>query len=49
MSTLPITVTRDGAIAILTIDRPDAMNAINGAVLDGLRDALDPRLRRVQQ
>lgn len=41
MSTLPITVTRDGAIAILTIDRPDAMNAINGAVLDGLRDALD--------
>jgi enoyl-CoA hydratase len=41
MSTTPVTLTREGAIALLTIDRPDAMNAINGAVLDGLSEALD--------
>ena len=41
MATTTVTLTREGAIAVLTIDRPDAMNAINGAVLDGLSEALD--------
>jgi enoyl-CoA hydratase len=34
-------VTVDGAVAVVTIDRPKALNAINGAVLDGLAAALD--------
>jgi len=36
-----VTVQRDGAVAIVTINRPKALNAINQAVLDGLDAALD--------
>jgi 2-(1,2-epoxy-1,2-dihydrophenyl)acetyl-CoA isomerase len=32
---------RDGAVLTLTLDRPERRNALTGAVLDGLRDALD--------
>ncbi|MCB9679804.1 MAG: enoyl-CoA hydratase/isomerase family protein [Alphaproteobacteria bacterium] len=36
-----VTLARDGAVAIITIDRPAALNAINAAVLDGLAAVLD--------
>lgn len=32
---------RRGRVTIVTIDRPDARNAVNGAVARGLDDALD--------
>jgi enoyl-CoA hydratase len=32
---------RDGALAVLTVNRPDALNALNSAVLDELRHAVD--------
>jgi 2-(1,2-epoxy-1,2-dihydrophenyl)acetyl-CoA isomerase len=31
----------DGAVLTLTLDRPERRNALTGAVVDGLRDALD--------
>lgn len=32
---------RRGAVGVLTVNRPEALNALNGAVLDGLDQALD--------
>ena len=40
-----VNVERDGAIAIVTIDRPKVLNALDSATLDGLRVALED-LRR---
>lgn len=37
----PVHVTIDGAVAELVLNRPDKLNAIDEAVLDGLGDALD--------
>jgi enoyl-CoA hydratase len=31
----------DGAVAVITLNRPDAMNAFNGRLMDELTDALD--------
>ena len=31
----------DGAVAVLTINRPKALNALNSAVLDEINEALD--------
>jgi enoyl-CoA hydratase len=36
-----IRVERDGAAAVITLDRPDKLNAINGAMMDELLTALD--------
>ncbi|MEZ4319053.1 MAG: enoyl-CoA hydratase-related protein [Myxococcota bacterium] len=36
-----VTVTRDGHVAVLTVNRPAALNAIDASVLDGLSAALD--------
>ncbi len=38
---MSVAVARDGAVAIVTIDRPDALNALDLATTEGLRDALD--------
>ena len=35
-----------GAIALVTINRPRALNALNASVMDGLRVALDEKGRR---
>jgi enoyl-CoA hydratase len=35
-----LTIERDGAVAIVTIDRPKVLNALNRATLDGLRGAM---------
>ena len=40
MSDTPVTIARDGAIATVTMDRPSAFNALNGALRDGLRAAV---------
>lgn len=37
----PLVVTREGAIAILTLNRPDRMNAVDMATLAALRSAVD--------
>lgn len=37
----PVLVERRGNVAVVTINRPDARNAINSAVTDGLGQALD--------
>jgi enoyl-CoA hydratase len=37
---MSIVVEHDGAVAIVTVDRPDAMNALDVATLTGLRDRL---------
>jgi enoyl-CoA hydratase len=41
-----------GPVAVVTIDRPDALNALNGAVIDGFGEAIvsieaDPGIRAV--
>ena len=40
-STPAVLVERRGHVAVITINRPDARNAVNSAVADGLGDALD--------
>ena len=40
-SALPVTLTRDGAVALLTFNRPEALNALNNAVVDGIGAAID--------
>ena len=40
-ATEPLTLTRDGAIAVLTLNRPDRMNAVDTALLAALRAAVD--------
>jgi enoyl-CoA hydratase/carnithine racemase len=40
MNTNPIELTIDGAVAVVTFNRPDAANAFNTAMYNGLRDAL---------
>jgi 2-(1,2-epoxy-1,2-dihydrophenyl)acetyl-CoA isomerase len=46
-----VEVTRDGAVLTLTLNRPDVLNAINGAVhrgiAAGLKQARDPEVRTV--
>ena len=46
-----VEVTRDGAVLTLTLNRPDVLNAINGAVhrgiAAGLEEARDPEVRAV--
>ena len=36
----PILITRDGALATITLNRPAVLNALNGALLDRLEAAL---------
>lgn len=48
----PVLVERDGAVATVRLNRPSAMNALDGATKEGLRDALqqaadDPEIRCV--
>lgn len=40
MTDTPLTITRDGAVATVTLDRPQAFNALNSALRDALRDAV---------
>src|ERR1700758_3942896 len=46
-----VEVTREGAVQTITLNRPDVMNAFNGALHSGLRDALkearDPEVRAI--
>jgi 2-(1,2-epoxy-1,2-dihydrophenyl)acetyl-CoA isomerase len=46
-----VEVSRDGGVQTITLNRPDVLNALNGAVHAGLRDALkearDPEVRAV--
>jgi 2-(1,2-epoxy-1,2-dihydrophenyl)acetyl-CoA isomerase len=46
-----VEITRDGAVLTLTLNRPDVLNAINGAVhrgiAAGLKEARDPEVRAV--
>ena len=37
---MPVDVAREGAVAVVTIDRPDALNALDIETLTALRDAL---------
>ena len=37
---MSVTVSRDGAVAVVTVDRPDALNALDLATLTALRDRL---------
>ena len=37
-SALPLTVEHDGAVALVTLDRPHAMNALSGELRNALRD-----------
>ncbi|MDK3017225.1 enoyl-CoA hydratase/isomerase family protein [Pseudodonghicola flavimaris] len=41
MTDLPVTLTRDGTVATLTLSRPEARNALNDALRAGLRQAVD--------
>ena len=36
-----VLVERHGAVQVITINRPEARNALNGAVAAGIRDAAD--------
>ncbi len=40
-STAPVLVDHDGPVTWISLNRPDQLNALSGAVRDGLRDALD--------
>jgi enoyl-CoA hydratase/carnithine racemase len=40
-TTAPLLVTREGAVAVLTLNRPDRMNAVDMATLAALREAVD--------
>jgi 2-(1,2-epoxy-1,2-dihydrophenyl)acetyl-CoA isomerase len=46
-----VELTRDGAVLTITLNRPEVLNAINGAVhkgiADGLKQARDPEVRAV--
>src|SRR5437763_16583635 len=46
-----VEVTRDGGVLTITLNRPEVLNAINGAVhrgiAAGLKDARDPDVRAV--
>ena len=44
-TTTNVVVARDGAIATVTVNRPDARNALNAETLDGLRAAFDALAR----
>jgi len=37
---LTVSIDRDGAIAVVTIDRPEAMNALDVPTLESLREVL---------
>jgi enoyl-CoA hydratase len=39
--TAPVKLERDGALAILTLDRPERRNALDQAMIDGLHNVLD--------
>ena len=39
---------REGAVAVVTVDRPDALNALDVATLTGLRDGLQELAARRQ-
>ena len=52
MSTDPVLLDIDDGVALLRLNRPDASNALNGALLEGLVDAIrtlqrDPSVRAV--
>lgn len=52
MSTDPLLVSRTGAVATLTLNRPDSLNSLNVALKEALRDQLaalaaDPQVRAV--
>lgn len=37
----PVTITNDAAVRVITVNRPDKLNALNAATLDALRDAFE--------
>ena len=41
MSTSPVRYERPGSVALVTIDRPERRNAVDGATAEGLRDCLE--------
>src|SRR5690606_33810609 len=37
----PVTIANHAAVRVVTVNRPDKLNALNGATLDALREAFD--------